>query len=152
MGFIPWTCFAGTITTSVNAIIVSPHLVKKTAFPTEILVVVHLTVATVTHAISLVYPFLYEGPGLPVLEAMACGAPVITSNQSALPDVAGQACILVDPHDGDAIADAIGRIVTDPVLRRDLAQTSRPQAQPFTWQRAAEMTWQVLEQAADSSR
>ncbi|HDZ20229.1 hypothetical protein LCGC14_0018290 [marine sediment metagenome] len=53
-GFIPWTCFAETITVSVNAIIVSPHLVKKTAFPTEILVVVHLVVAMVTHAIMLV--------------------------------------------------------------------------------------------------
>ena len=102
-------------------------------------------------AIALVYPSLYEGFGLPVLEAMACGVPVITSNQSALADVAGQACILVDPHDCAAIADAIGRMVTDPVLRRELAQAGRPQAQPFTWQRTAEMTWQVLQEADDHS-
>ena len=69
---------------------------------------------------AFVFPSLYEGFGLPPLEAMACGTPVVTSNVSSLPEVAGGAALLVDPYDADAIADGICRAVTDETLRADL--------------------------------
>ena len=76
---------------------------------------------------AFVFPSLYEGFGLPPLEAMACGTPVVTSNVSSLPEVAGGAALLVDPYDADAIADGIRRAVTDETLRADLI-AKRPRA------------------------
>ena len=72
------------------------------------------------NALAYVFPSLYEGFGLPVLEAQGCGVPVMTSNNSSLPEVAGDAALLVDPHDVDAIADAMYRLATDEALRREL--------------------------------
>ena len=89
---------------------------------------------------AFVYPSFAEGFGLPVLEAMACGAPVVTSNCSALPEVAGDAALLVDPEDADAIADAISRVVGDRALGDDLGQRSLARARDFSWQRTAEQT------------
>lgn len=81
-----------------------------------------------------VYPSLYEGFGLPVLEAMACGTPVVASNVSALPEVAGQAGLLVDPYDVAALATALGRVIEDPDLHQFLAQAGLVQAQKFRWE------------------
>ena len=75
--------------------------------------------ALLSGALAFVFPSLYEGFGIPVLEAGACGVPVITSNTSSLPEVAGDAALLVDPHDVDAIAEAMTRLVTDAALRTD---------------------------------
>ena len=83
------------------------------------------------------FPSLYEGFGLPVLEAMACGTPVVTSNLSSLPEVAGEAALLVDPYDVAALSDALGRIVLDSALQQRLVQAGHRQAERFTWQRAA---------------
>ena len=83
------------------------------------------------------FPSLYEGFGFPVLEAMACGVPVVTSNLSSLPEVAGDAALLVDPYDVAALSDALGRIVLDSALRHRLVQAGHRQAERFTWQRAA---------------
>ena len=86
---------------------------------------------------SLLMASLYEGFGLPVLEAMACGAPVITSNVSSLPEVAGKAALLVDPHDTEAIAEAILRLETNDEARNQLMRSGYEQAEKFTWERAA---------------
>ena len=86
---------------------------------------------------SLLMASLYEGFGLPLLEAMACGTPVITSNLSSLPEVAGKAALLVDPHDTDAIAEAILRLETNDEARSQLMRSGYEQAKHFTWERAA---------------
>ncbi len=86
---------------------------------------------------AFVFPSFYEGFGLPVLEAMACGTPVITSNVSALPEVAGDAALLVSPNDDAALAEAILRVVTDPALATALRQRGLERARPFTWHRTA---------------
>lgn len=99
-------------------------------------------------ASALLFPSLHEGFGFPILEAMRCGVPVITSNTSSMPEVAGKAALLVNPRDTGAIAQAIERILSDEVLRADLIARGAQQAQQFTWQRAAEQVLRVLEQAA----
>jgi alpha-1,3-rhamnosyl/mannosyltransferase len=87
-----------------------------------------------------VYPSLYEGFGLPPLEAMACGTPVITSNVSALPETVGDAALLIDPLDVDALADAIRRLWDDEGLRADLRARGLMRAREFSWERTARLT------------
>jgi len=82
---------------------------------------------------AFVFPSLYEGFGLPPLEAMACGTPVVTSNVSSLPEVAGDAAVLVDPYDTDSIADGILRVVTDDGLRQELTRRGLARARGFSW-------------------
>ncbi len=82
---------------------------------------------------AFVFPSLYEGFGLPPLEAMACGTPVVTSNVSSLPEIAGGAALLVDPHDTDAIAEGIRRAVNDEALRADLIARGLARAREFSW-------------------
>jgi glycosyltransferase involved in cell wall biosynthesis len=94
------------------------------------------------------YPALYEGFGLPVLEAMACGAPVLTSNVSSLPEVAGDAAVLVDPLDTQAIADALTRLLADGALRAELGARGVRRARDFSWQRTARETLGVLRNLA----
>jgi glycosyltransferase involved in cell wall biosynthesis len=91
----------------------------------------------------LAFPSLYEGFGLPVLEAMACGTPAVASNTSAIPEVAGEAGILVAPQDVAALAGALERVLEDPALRADLRARGLVQAARFTWQRSAEETLAV---------
>ena len=81
-----------------------------------------------------VFPSLYEGFGLPPLEAMASGTPVVTSNVSSLPEVAGDAAVLVDPYDTRAIADGIYRVLTDQRLRADLKRLGLARASQFSWE------------------
>ncbi len=83
-----------------------------------------------------VFPSLYEGFGLPPLEAMASGTPVVTSNVSSLPEVAGDAAVLVDPYDPGAIADGIYRVLTDETLRRDLRHKGVARAGQFSWEQS----------------
>jgi glycosyltransferase involved in cell wall biosynthesis len=84
-----------------------------------------------------VFPSLYEGFGLPPLEAMASGTPVVTSNVSSLPEVTGDAALLVDPTSAEAIADAMRRVLTDATLSADLSARGLRRAQEFSWERAA---------------
>lgn len=88
-------------------------------------------------AALFVYPSLYEGFGLPLLEAMACGRPVAASNQSALPEVVGEAGLLFDPHNVAEMAATIDRLWRDAPLRRRLSQAARQRAARFTWEEAA---------------
>lgn len=88
-------------------------------------------------AICFAFPSLYEGFGLPVLEAMACGTPVITSNISSLPEVAGDAALVVDPYDVEAITHALKRVIDDSALRDRLIKAGLARAQQFTWEKSA---------------
>jgi glycosyltransferase involved in cell wall biosynthesis len=89
------------------------------------------------------FPSLDEGFGMPVLEAMAAGTPVIASNRSAIPEVAGDAAWLVDPEDTDELADALVALTQDPERRADLSRRGLARAAQFTWAEAVEKTWQV---------
>ena len=88
----------------------------------------------------VVFPSLYEGFGLPLLEAMACGVPVVTSNTSAMPEVAGGAALLVDPLDVDEMAVTIARVLRDEPLRERLRREGIARARQFTWETAARRT------------
>jgi glycosyltransferase involved in cell wall biosynthesis len=107
-------------------------------------------VALYAGASVFAYPSLYEGFGLPVLEAMAAGTPVLTSNVSSLPEVAGDAAVLVDPHDEESIAQALGRLLGDSGLRNDLARRGRERERDFTWARVARATLEVYRGAASA--
>jgi alpha-1,3-rhamnosyl/mannosyltransferase len=98
-------------------------------------------------ATALLYPTLYEGFGLPVIEAMACGVPVLTSSTSALQEIAGGYAYLVDPMDVDAIAEGITKLATDTTVRADYAALGRKRALDFSWDKAAEKTLEVYESA-----
>ena len=104
-------------------------------------------VALLSGAEALVYPSLYEGFGLPVIEAMACGTPVLTSNTSALPETAGDAALLVDPRDPEAIAQGVERILTDRVLRGQLREAGMVRATAFDWDNTARRTAEILHRA-----
>ena len=93
-----------------------------------------------SRASLFVYPSLYEGFGLPVLEAMACGTPVVASNSTSIPEVAGDAAVLVDPTNVHALAEAMRSVLTDVDLQTSLRAKGSARIRQFTWQRAAETT------------
>lgn len=101
---------------------------------------------------AFVFPSLYEGFGLPPLEAMACGAPTITSNVSSLPEVVADAALTVDPYDVGALAAAIERVLGDARLRDELRRRGFARAAQFTWGRAARETLDVYRQVLSTSR
>lgn len=98
----------------------------------------------INQAIALVFPSLWEGFGLPVLEAMACGTPVITSNLSSLPEVTGDAALLVNPYNTDEIADAMQAVVNDSTLRSHLRTLGLNRATQFSWAKTGQATIEVL--------
>jgi glycosyltransferase involved in cell wall biosynthesis len=99
-----------------------------------------------------VFPSLYEGFGLPPLEAMASGTPVVTSNVSSLPEVAGDAAVLVDPYDPQAIADGIYRVLTDEQLRRGLRERGAARARQFSWETSVGRIRQIYQEVAVGER
>jgi alpha-1,3-rhamnosyl/mannosyltransferase len=94
-------------------------------------------------ALAFVFPSHYEGFGLPVLEAMACGTPVACSNVSSLPEVVGEAALLFDPTDRQTLTDAMGRLVEDAALRQTLRERGLSRAASFSWQRNASHTLSI---------
>jgi glycosyltransferase involved in cell wall biosynthesis len=109
-------------------------------------------VALLSGATLLVYPSLYEGFGFPVLEAFAAGVPVVTSNVSSLPEVAGDAAVTVDPHDPGAIAEGMAQLFDDPDLRAMLSAAGLTRASKFTWEATARATAGALRAAHDVER
>jgi glycosyltransferase involved in cell wall biosynthesis len=104
--------------------------------------------ALISGAVCLCYPSLSEGFGLPVLEAFVCETPVITSRTTSLPEVAGDAAVLVDPTDTLAIRDALARLLTDQAERCRLAQAGAARVSQFTWERCADCLADILERVA----
>ncbi|MDM9382163.1 glycosyltransferase family 1 protein [Chlorogloeopsis sp. ULAP01] len=100
----------------------------------------------ISGAIALVFPSLWEGFGLPVLEAMACGTPVITSNLSSLPEVAGDAGILINPYKLEEITEAMNTLATDAQLRDRLSAAAISRASNFSWEKTGMATVEVLKQ------
>ncbi|MHB9034489.1 MAG: glycosyltransferase family 4 protein, partial [Anaerolineae bacterium] len=93
------------------------------------------------------FPSLYEGFGIPILEAMGCGTPVVTANTSSLPEVAGEAALQVNPQDSAALADAIWRIIDDTALRESLVCRGFERIKVFSWRTAAETLLKVYHSA-----
>jgi glycosyltransferase involved in cell wall biosynthesis len=93
-----------------------------------------------------VFPSLYEGFGLPPLEAMACGTPVVTSNVSSLPEVTGDAAVLVDPYDVESIAEGIQRVLSNPALSAELRAKGVARAREFSWERSVARTRELYQE------
>ena len=99
-----------------------------------------------SQAVALVFPTLWEGFGLPVLEAMACGTPVITSNLASLPEVTKKAAVLIDPYKITEIAKAMQAIALDTQMRSQLSQLGLERAKQFSWTKTAVQTQAILQQ------
>ncbi len=106
--------------------------------------------ALLSGATAFVFPSLYEGFGFPVLEAMRCGVPVLCSHTSSLPEVAGDAALLIDPLNIQSIADGLTRIVSDQALRQKLIDAGYQQSKRFMWQTCADVVLQVFQQVLKS--
>ena len=98
------------------------------------------------------YPSLYEGFGLPPLEAMASGAPVVTSNTSSIPEVVGDAALLVSPYDTDQLAETLAKVITNPQLQETMRQKGREQVRKFNWYRVARNILGVYYEVCSSAK
>ncbi|MFA7383436.1 MAG: glycosyltransferase family 1 protein [Desulfurivibrionaceae bacterium] len=95
-------------------------------------------------AVAMVYPSLYEGFGLPILEAMACGCPVVCSNSSCLPETAGDAALLVDPREPEELAAVLDKLVENDMLQQEMSERGYKRAAMFTWEQTARQTLDVF--------
>jgi glycosyltransferase involved in cell wall biosynthesis len=102
-------------------------------------------------AYALVYASLFEGFGIPILEALTAGVPAVVSNTSSMPEVAGDAGLLCDPTSKESIAEAMQKIYKDEALRARLVAAAPAQAARFSWERAADVLWESVEQCAEST-
>jgi glycosyltransferase involved in cell wall biosynthesis len=106
--------------------------------------------ALYTGALAFVYPSIYEGFGSPPLEAMACGAPVVTSSSTSIPEVVGRAAVLVDPLEVESIADGIRSIIENSSLRETMRIAGLQRAKLFNWDNSARLVWETLNKVASS--
>jgi len=124
---------------------------KQTGFGKDILFIGYVPEpdlpALYSGAIGFVYPSYFEGFGLPVVEAMQCGTPVIAGNRTSIPEVAGDAALLVDPFDTGALTNAISRLIDDADLRASLRERGLKRAREFDWETTAELTLQAYRRA-----
>jgi len=98
-------------------------------------------------ALAMTYVPLFEGFGIPILEAFACNIPVITSNCTSMPEVAGDAALLCNPEDTQSIADAMTKLATDKELQTSLLEKEKIQIQKFSWDKTAERLWESIQKA-----
>ena len=101
-------------------------------------------------ATCFVYPSYFEGFGLPILEAMKCGTPVVAGNRTSIPEVAGEAALLFDPFDTNSLVDALQRLLSDPAYRASLSAKGLQRASAFSWKTTAQLTLEVYERAAQA--
>ncbi|MBI4004923.1 glycosyltransferase family 4 protein, partial [Candidatus Roizmanbacteria bacterium] len=106
-------------------------------------------VALYKNAFCFILPSLYEGFGIPVLEAMSFSCPVITSFASSLPEIGGDACLYFDPHSSDDLVEKIQRLRDDTALRKDLIKKGRERIKQFSWEKCADETLNVIQQAVN---
>lgn len=132
------------------------QLLEQTGLTGQVVVTGYVTDTQLStlyaHARFLAMPSLYEGFGLPLVEVMSFGVPVVTANISSLPEVAGEAGVLVDPLDESAIANGLSRLLTDETLYAELAGKARANAARFTWQAAAQQAMAVFHEAIEVRR
>jgi glycosyltransferase involved in cell wall biosynthesis len=102
-------------------------------------------------SLALTYVSYFEGFGIPIVEAFYCGVPVITSNVTSMPEVAGDAALLVNPFQPRSIAEAMKRIAEDESLREDLIRKGFDRKADFSWQKTADLLWESIEIAIKSS-
>lgn len=103
----------------------------------------------VSSALGLTYVSYFEGFGIPIVEAFKCETAVITSNVSSMPEIAGDAALLIDPFSVDSISDALTKIAKDENLRKDLIRKGKERAKFFSWQKSAEQLWKSIEKAVE---
>jgi glycosyltransferase involved in cell wall biosynthesis len=132
MGWLYADIFAAVRTLALDTEVIFTGFVHDTDLP-----------ALYRGAHLLVFPSLYEGFGLPILEAMASGVPVVTSTTASMPEVAGDAALLVDPHQPEAIAAGIAQVLSQDQLRQAMIEKGLDRAQRFTWERVAQRTLEV---------
>jgi len=99
-------------------------------------------------ATCFVYPSYFEGFGLPVLEAMKCGTPVLAGNRTSIPEIAGEAALLFDPFDTNSLVEALQRVLGNPEYRATMSSRGLQRASAFSWQTTARLTLSVYERAA----
>ena len=105
-----------------------------------------------SNALFLAMPSLYEGFGLPLLEAMSRGIPVLTSNVSSMPEVVGEAAIFIDPMSVESISDGLKKLLWNDSLRITLGEAAKKRASQFTWELTARKTFDIFQEAVDTRR
>jgi glycosyltransferase involved in cell wall biosynthesis len=123
---------------------IASRFIRRTGFvPDEDLAALYQS------ALALVFPSIYEGFGIPIVEALASGCPVVTTNWGTMKEIAGDAALLVDARKPQEIADAVLRLATDPALRQELQSRGLERAKRFTWQETARLTLQAFRSLGD---
>lgn len=97
-------------------------------------------------ALAFVFPSIYEGFGMPPLEAMACGVPVLSSGEASLPEVTGDCALICDAYSEESIAEGLYNLYTDENMRKDLSRRGLKRAKNFTWEKSAETLYQIYKE------